>query len=141
MCQNKPKDNNCIAEILTIICLLQSKSKKTDKCLDSCDKAFLGDLEPCHFFNTRPIMIYTCCGNGTPWAMPVFKESDSCTSTSPKSCVFRVEKISDNCATFRVLVSCNKPGKKYEPTNSIFTMNLDCICAIRCLRDTYVDVD
>ena len=27
----------------------------------------------------------------------------------------------------------------YMTTNSFFTMNLNCVCALRCLQDTYVD--
>ena len=87
-------------------------------------------------------MLYTCCGNGVPWRMPTTKEYNaSCDGTDNTSCVFRVEKIDDNCATFRVLTPNTDPASIYpfEATNSFFTMNLSCCCVIRCLNDTYVE--
>ena len=59
------------------------------------------------------------------------------------SSVFRVEKLDDCCATFRVLAPnpqescCN--SMPYIATNSFFTMDLSCCCAVKCLSDTYVD--
>ena len=57
------------------------------------------------------------------------------------STVFRVEKIEGNCCTFRVLAE-NTDQTSLNPfvaTNSFFTMDCDCLCAIRCLSDCYVD--
>ena len=87
-------------------------------------------------------MLYTCCGNGTPWSMPITKEDVNCNQEGTAcSNVFRVEKIDGNCCTFRVLE--NNPDTTstlpYISTNSFFTMDLDCCCVIRCLNDTYVD--
>ena len=59
------------------------------------------------------------------------------------SSVFRVEKLDGCCATFRVLNQnpeescCN--SIPYIATNSFFTMDLNCVCAIKCLNDTFVD--
>ena len=75
--------------------------------------------------------------------MPTTKDAtETCTeATETCSNVFRVEKIEGNCCTFRVLQ--NNPDQTslypYVPTNSVFTMDLGCVCAIRCLSDTYVD--
>lgn len=146
MCQNKKKDESCINEILKVICLLQNNSKKDDDCLDSCDRTFLGNLIPCQTLNTRPVMIYTCCGNGVPWVMPIEKNDHSGENSTRTSSVFRLEKIDNNCATFRVLVPkrptpCNNAEpNEFCKTNSIFTMDLSCICAIRCLSDTFVEL-
>ena len=61
--------------------------------------------------------------------------------TNTCSTVFRVEKIEGNCCTFRVLAE--NPDETsiypYVTTNSFFTMDCDCLCAIKCLSDTYVD--
>ncbi len=143
MCNN---DNNngsqgCIAEILNVILILQQNACP-ENCLDSCDRPALGGGPNCLVCNTRPVMLYTCCGNGTPWSMPITKEDVTC-GTEGVTCsnVFRVEKIDGNCATFRVLE--NNPDTTstlpYISTNSFFTMDLDCLCVIRCLNDTYVD--
>ena len=90
-----------------------------------------------------PVMLYTCGGNGTPWSMPTTKDSTvTCTgNTTTCSTIFRVEKIEGNCCTFRVLA--DNPDttslNPYVATNSFFTMDCDCLCAIRCLSDTFVD--
>lgn len=146
------KDNgrdtgNCVAEILSVINVLQQNASPENS-LDSCDRPALGGGPNCLVCNTRPVMVYTCCGNGTPWSMPVCKDEtsvcdDDLLQNGVCSEVFRVEKVDGNCATFRVLArtnnddDCNK--LPFVATNSFFTMDLSCACAIRCLSDTYVD--
>lgn len=143
MC-NENQDSKCIAEILTVICILQQNANCADSCLDSCDRGFLGNSSTCLSCNTRPIMLYTCCGNGTPWSMPITREAIDCTEVGTNcSNVFRIEKIDGNCATFRVLARNTDNDEiaaiPYVATNSFFTMNLNCVCAIRCLNDTFVE--
>ena len=148
MCNNNNDSNNndclCIAEILTVICILQQNANcKSDNCLDTCDRGFLGcGMTTPISCNTRPVMLYTCCGNGTPWSMPTTKEDVTCGEPSVTcSNVFRVEKIDGCCATFRVLAPNTDQtdvANPYVATNSFFTMNLNCICALRCLNDTFV---
>jgi hypothetical protein len=137
MCNNT--ETGCIAEILKVICVLQQNANCGDACLDTCDRGFLGCSTTSLNCNTRPIMLYTCCGNGTAWAMPTSKDP-SVTTTSN---VFRVEKIDENCATFRVLAPNDDTTENgtipYVATNSFFTMNLSCCCCLRCLNDTYVE--
>lgn len=57
--------------------------------------------------------------------------------------VFRVEKIDGCCATFRVLAENTDDTTSatipFVATNSFFTMNLNCVCALRCLPDTFVE--
>ena len=75
----------------------------------------------------------------SPLSMPISRDP-AITTTST---VFRVEKIDDNCATFRVLALNDDPTESatipYVATNSFFTMNLNCCCIIRCLNDTFVE--
>lgn len=142
-------DTNCIGEILKVILVLQQNACP-ESCLDSCDRPMLGGGPNCLVCNTRPVMLYTCCGNGVPWSMPIEKDNTNvCSNPQMSSCcqdcsnVFRVEKLDGNCATFRVLAPnpqescCN--SIPYIATNSFFTMNLSCCCAIKCLSDTFVD--
>ncbi len=149
MCNNNENDTNCIGEILKVILVLQQNACP-DSCLDSCDRPMLGGGPNCLVCNTRPVMLYTCCGNGVPWSMPIEKDNTNvCSNTQVSACcqdcstVFRVEKLDGNCATFRVLAPnpqescCNTIP--YIATNSFFTMNLSCVCAIKCLSDTFVD--
>ena len=97
-------DGNCINEILCVILVLQENACP-DNCLQTCDRPVLGGGTNCLICNTRPVMLYTCCGNGTPWSMPITKDSTATCTGNTDTCsnVFRVEKIEGNCCTFRVL--------------------------------------
>ena len=128
----------CIAKILRVINTLQQNAECGDTCLDTCDRGFLGCNISSVGCNTRPVMLYTCCGNGTAWSMPVSRDNPNETVTSN---VFRVEKVDGNCATFRVLAENPDTTSlmPYVSTNSFFTMDASCLCSIRCLSDTFVD--
>ena len=137
-CNNNSNNNgNCIAGILRVILALQQNASPENG-IDSCDRPLLGGGPNCLICNTRPIMLYTCCGNGIPWAMPTSRDDTTSTQTSP---VFRVEKLENNCATCRVLAPNPDTTSVYPyvATNSLFTMDLDCCCVIRCLQDTYIE--
>ena len=137
MCNNENNTcENCIADILKVILLLQQSVCQNDCCLETCDRGFLGQ-NSCLFFNTRPIVLYTCASGSTPLEMPISKDL-SITTTSN---VFRLEKLDDCCATFRVLAPNTEEGSTfpYEATNSFFTINLGFVCIIRCLEDTFVE--
>ena len=143
MCNNEATDCKCISEILTVIAILQKNAICPESCLDTCDRGFLGCSVTTAGCNTRPIMLYTCCGNGTPWSMPITKDATATCTGSSATCsnVFRVEKIEGNCCTFRVLADNTDETSVYPyvATNVFFTMDCDCLCCIRCLSDTYVD--
>lgn len=145
MCNNNNNQEGCrcIAEILAVINVLQQNADCCgDSCLDTCDRGFLGNGTTSLGFNTRPVILYTAVGNGTPWSMPTTRENVVCGDEGVVcSNVFRVEKIDGCCCTFRVLaenpdVTSLSP---YVATNSFFTMNLSCVCALRCLPDTFVE--
>lgn len=141
---NNSNSCQCISEILTVICILQQNANcNSDCCLDTCDRGFLGCGITSVNCNTRPVMLYTCCGNGVPWSMPTTKDTTVCQGAGGNcSNVFRVEKIDGCCATFRVLAPnpdvASEPSQPYVATNSFFTMNLNCVCSMRCLNDTFV---
>ncbi len=139
MCNDN--NTNSLAEILSVILVLQQNAC-VDSCLDSCDRPMLGGGPSCLVCNTRPVMIYTCGNGSTPWSMPVNKDSSAnCNNGEVCSTVFRIEKIEGTCCTFRVLED-NPDATSLYPyvaTNSIFTIDLGCVCALRCLTDTYVE--
>lgn len=142
MCDNnKTRDcDNCIADILKVINILQQNAMVNDKLAESCDRPTLGCAPANCECNTRPIMLYTCSGD--VWSFPTTKEPINCTEAGSNcSMVFRIEKIDGCCATFRVLT--NNPDTNsncpYIATESFFTINLNCICAIKCLDDTFVE--
>ncbi len=137
MCNNNADECKCLAEILTIINILQQNAECGDACLDTCDRGFLGCSATSVSCNTRPVMLYTCGSNGVAFSMPISKDPTETVTSN----VFRVEKIDGCCATFRVLAPNTDTTEPYpfEATNSFFTMNLNCVCALRCLQDTHVD--
>ena len=127
---------NCITDVLKVILILQQSVCQNDCCLETCDRGFLGQSSNM-FFNTRPIVLYSCGSGNDPIAMPISKDPTVTTTST----VFRLEKLDGCCATFRVLAANTDEGSvfPYEGTNSFFTMNLSCVCRIRCLDDTFVD--
>ena len=128
--------NNCIGDILKVILILQENAECGDACLDTCDRGFLGQQFSATLYNTRPIVLYTCATGNTPLSMPVSRIPTETTTSS----VFRLEKLDDCCATCRVLIATvDESVATYTSTNSFFTINLDCLCSIRCLDDTYVE--
>ena len=140
MCNNNDNNTceNCIADILKVILLLQQSVCQNDCCLETCDRGFLGQTNSSLFFNTRPVVLYTCATGNDPLAMPISRDP----AVTTTSTVFRLEKLDDCCATFRVLAPNTDTTSTfpYEATNSFFTINLNCCCVLRCLDDTYVDV-
>ena len=145
MCNNNNdvESCRCIAEILTVINVLQQNANCCgETCLETCDRGFLGCGTTTLGCNTRPVILYTCCGNGTPWSMPTTRENVVCGDEGVVcSNVFRIEKIDGCCATFRVLAENPDTTSiyPYVTTNSFFTMNLNCVCALRCLPDTFIE--
>ena len=59
------------------------------------------------------------------------------TIQTDKTGLLEVEKLDDCCATCRVLTV--NSDNTYTATNSFFTINLDCLCIIRCLDDTFIE--
>ena len=132
MCNNNRDCDNCIVEILKVINVLQSNACP-DNCLQSCDRPALGGGPNCIVCNTRPIMLYTCSGNGTPLSMPISRASAEGTTSN----VFRVEKVDGCCCTCRLLDSSTDT---YTSTNNFVTIDLKCCGSIRCLSDTFIDL-
>lgn len=135
MCSNN--QNNCLSDILETILILQQQDQSCD--IDnSCSKPFLGPSSSLICFNTRPINIYSCCNN-ILWSMPYTLNDVEETSN-----VFRIENLSDECATFRVLApntdTTTQTTNPYISTNDFFTIKLSCIGAIKCLGDTNVSL-
>jgi len=152
MCNNNT-DCKCISDILKVINILQKKAVHHDEeCDNTCDRRILG--RPICFFecNTRPIQLFLCGMNGNdPLVMPTSKDPGLRSDPDQFSSVFRVEKVDDCCCTCRVLkevhdhddggktLSDDDDCPEFEATDSFFTLDLKCVCCIRCLEDTFVD--
>lgn len=132
MCGNNNNNISCLAQILEVILSLQ----QAENCENNtgCARPYLGF--DCITLNTRPITITSCCTNAQ-WTMPYTLNGVSGTST-----VFRIENLNDNCATFRVLApnpdTASQPTTPYVATEDFFTINLNCVGALKCLADTNV---
>jgi hypothetical protein len=149
MC-NENSECRCISEILKVINILQKKATRNDECSNACDRPVLGCNRFCEC-NTRPIQLILCGQNGDdPLVMPTSTEvvPTATVASCPKpafSSVFRVEKVDECCCTCRVLIPKSHSGEegceeqKFEATNSFFTIDLKCVCVVRCLEDTFVD--
>ena len=150
MCKENT-DCKCISDILKVINILQKKAEHFDESDNRCDRPKLDCDKRKGECNTRPVQLILCCQNGdNPLVMPtttgVAPLGDAGCPTPAFSSVFRVERVDDCCATFRVLVPkehqkvsefCCK--EDFKATDSFFTVDLKCVCVIRCLDDTFVD--
>ena len=135
---NQECNETSISRILNFILKLQRGADRVD--LDEtsgCDKPCLGpNVTNGIVFNTRPITLYSCC-NGALWTMPYNLNGETGDST-----VFKITKLDNNCATFEILApnpDTTNPLLPYISTNNFFTIDLDCVLAIRCLADTYTN--
>ncbi len=126
-------DKSCLTSILeTILCL---QNAKDDDCETfGCDKPYLGPTPSLVCYNTRPINLYNCT-TGELWSFPYTLGTVNSTSS-----IFRLENLEGNCCTCRVLAQ-NPDTSSSEPyvlTSTFFTINLDCVSAIRCLPDVFI---
>ncbi len=142
MC-NTNQDCQCISDILKIILILQKKTPGISGEMETCDKKTLGCKCTCKCkCNTRPVQLFLVSKNGDePLVMPTTRGPIN--ETTEFSNIFRIEKLDNCCATFRVLELAeannhNSDCILYTATNSFFTLDLRCVCAIRCLDDTFV---
>ncbi len=127
-------DKSCLTSILeTILCL---QNAKDDDCETfGCDKPYLGPTPSLVCYNTRPINLYNCT-TGELWSFPYTLGTVNSTSS-----IFRLENLEGNCCTCRVLAQNPDTSSSSEPyvlTSTFFTINLDCVSAIRCLPDVFI---
>lgn len=127
------KFDNCLARLLNAINMIQ-KNALNINCQDStCTKPFLGNNLNNACFNTRPIVLYLC--NNNPVTLNYTSGDETLTTT-----VFRIENVTNNCIKVLLLEESVDGGvTTYTTTNTYATINLDCICAVRCLGDTIVN--
>lgn len=122
------RTNHCIRNLLKLIHLLQENSVNRTCLEDGCTRPYLGPNINQICYNTRVITLYT--KNGTLLSSN-YQDNGNMISSS----FFRVEKVFDNCVTLRVLA---KVDDHFISTNSFITVNLGCICAVKCVMDTVV---
>ncbi|MDM5192577.1 exosporium assembly protein ExsY [Bacillus hominis] len=139
--------SHCVADVVKFINELQDCSTTT--CGSGCEIPFLGAHNTASIANTRPFILYTKTGK----PFEAFAPSESTKHcTSP---FFRVESVDESCAVLRVLAVTikgdplkmgddpictfiNDPQATLKSTSTCLTVDLDCFCAIQCLRDVSI---
>ena len=145
MCGNndRPNENthvasgcSCFGDSLEVILKLQRRGEKIDQFNEGCDKPFLGPCPNITCYNTRPVTFYRCA-DGEQWTMPF-----TLNGTTGFSGVFRVENLDGCCVTCRVLApnpdTSQADAFPFVSTDSFFTLNLECVGALKCLPDTFI---
>ena len=130
MCNEENNNCSCIHEILKKILLLQ-KQDFANQSFAGCDKPYLGPICTPICYNTRPIMLFNCC-TGSTWSFPYTQDG-----ITNESNIFRVEALDDCCCTCRILAQSDD---SLIATNEFFTLDLNCVGAIKCLADTSLDL-
>lgn len=131
MCGDEKNSCSCIHDILEKILLLQKQEFDND-CYSGCDKPYLGPVCTAVCYNTRPISLFNCC-TGNTWSFPY-----SINGIENESSIFRIESLDDCCCTCRILY-LNEDGT-FSATNEFFTLDLNCVGAIKCWPDTSLDL-
>ena len=122
-------NENCLANILRVINVLQNNAEDNCDVNNSCTKPFLGDIPGIVCFNTRLITLYRC--DNSLITLPYTLDGTDATTS-----IFRVSSVSNNSVTV-LLIQDNGDGT-YTNTNTFATINLGCVCAIRCIGDTTI---
>lgn len=130
-------DNSCcIGNVLEVIDVLQCQAEKIDDIPNTCDRPFLGNVSStsAYVYNTRPVTLYTSENK-------LIEAPYTLGDVNSKSSVFRVEKVTGGTVTLRALAenSDEDSAFPYVKTDSFIIVNCNCICAISCLSDTFID--
>ena len=122
-------NNNCLANILKVINVLQNNAEDDCPNNNSCTRPFLGDFPTIVCFNTRLVTFYRC--DNSLVTLPYTPDGVNDTTT-----IFRVQNV--GCDSVTVLLIRDNGDGTYTNTNTYATINLGCICAIRCIGDTTI---
>jgi len=133
-------NNCCLGKILNLIVSLQKASQCEDNFDNSCTKPYLGSYTNIESYNTRPVTFYDCQNNllSVEYTTIINDEIETLTSS-----IFRIEKVQNSVALVKILrENPNKAiiDRPYISTNQTASINLNCVCAIKCLPDTIIDL-
>lgn len=129
------KNNDCcFKDILKVIDVLQRNVEKCEEMDETCARPFLGNFVFGDVFNTRPVTFYA--KDGSLYEIPFTMDGMEGVSS-----VFRVEKVNDCCVTVEVLAESKCPTRErpFVRTGQFATINLECVCVLKCLDDVIVD--
>ena len=124
------RTNSCIKNLLKFICLLQRNSLNTCALDGGCTRPFLGPIINNTCYNTRVITLYK--RNGEIFEATYTDQNGNLNTSS----LFRVNDVHHDCCTLLIL---NENNGEYISTGEYVTINIGCICAIKCLEDVVVE--
>lgn len=130
----------CFEKVLKLIERLQKSCDCQEEIDNTCLRPFLGTPANLECYNTRPITFYGCDNNLISVDYNVVVGG---TTFTGRSDTFRIERTNGCCAVVTILIpnpDTNATARPYITTNQTATINLDCVCAIKCLADTIVDL-
>lgn len=130
----------CFGNILKLIEKLQKNSRCENLTDNSCSKPFLGTPLNLECYNTRPITFYGCDNNLITVDYTATVDGTELTGTTS---IFRVEKVNGCCVLLSLLIEnpdATATTRPYISIGQTVTINLNCVCAIKCLGDTIVDL-
>lgn len=130
---------SCFSKILKVIDVLQRSAEKFDDIDEGCTKPFLGGCPNLTCFNTRPVTFYNC--QNSLFTIN-YQVEENGTIVTRSSSVFRVEKVDCNCVTVSILEDnpvTTDPNRPYISTGQFATINLNCVCVLKCLPDVVID--
>ena len=117
-------ENNHLIDTLKLIDDLQKNANSDDLKSDGIEPVFgTGNNLS---YNTRPVSFYMC--NNKPLTISY---------TDGESNIFRIEKINGSCVTIRILENNNNI---FSSTDEFATININCISAIKCMNDIYLEL-
>lgn len=123
---------SCIANLLKLICLLQNNSTRSCNLEDGCSKPYLGPGSNSQCYNTRLIQLYRCNGS------IVENTYTDPSGTVLSSNLYRVMSV-DGCSATLQIINYDSTSDTYNSTHQYITIDLDCIGAVRCIRDVTVN--
>ena len=132
--------DNCFSKILNSIVTLQQNTDCQQDIDNSCMRPFLGTPANIECYNTRPVTFYGCNNNLITINYTITNEG---TTEEGTSSVFRVERVDDDTVLVNILMEnpdTTQTNRPYVTTNNTAIINLNCVCAIKCLNDTIVNL-
>ncbi|MFK2825793.1 CotY/CotZ family spore coat protein [Bacillus sp. B190/17] len=155
------RHDSCVCEVLRAIQDLQDEADRDD-CKDckDCFNEPLGDLAGPRRRNADTRVFTLTLKDGSPFFAFFRPENVTGPCDACVSIFFRVEEVFDNCcARLRVLKPLNGHDRTvnlasdcgidlcavcevedFDRTNSCITVDLNCFCAVQCIRDVNLNI-
>lgn len=134
------RNNACsFSKLLKFIDHLQRKVEYNQADDNTCLRPYLGIQPFIEQYNTRPVTFYDCNNN----LITINYNTGDDPTVEGESSVFRVEKVEDCYVIVTILIpnpNAEDDTRPFITTNQTAIINLNCVCAVKCLSDTIIDL-